>query len=192
MSVYCNRDFYDKDFINYIYSDKKRVRECIDDLDIGKSLKQKIKARIDVSWYYKMIKRHGEVPDILNRTLHILYLTIHELNYCDKVYAGRHSTRDLFDRYLGSGSYLSGVASRYSSNSLSQIILAGYDTFDEVNREEEKLVDKVFVGSLDTYNLKLGGNHEYHPNYHGAGRARVQYVGRRKWKLRDKILSGEY
>jgi len=86
---------------------------------------------------------------------HLIYKTTNNLN--SKVYIGVHSTKNINDSYLGSGTYLKSAISKHGSNNFTKEILFNFNTRKEALLKEEELVNNDFVLDSNTYNLKLGG-----------------------------------
>ena len=97
------------------------------------------------------------VSDIVGKdgNYHILYKTTNRVN--GKYYYGVHSTRDLFDGYLGSGVALQKAINAYGKQSFDNEILEFFDTREELLKAEADLVTEDVVKSDKTYNLSLGG-----------------------------------
>lgn len=74
-----------------------------------------------------------------------------------KIYIGKHSTDDLDDGYMGSGSKLRRAQKRDGIENFSKKILRFCDTLDDALTYEAELVDESFIKRYDTYNSILGG-----------------------------------
>lgn len=74
-----------------------------------------------------------------------------------KVYIGKHQTKDLDDRYLGSGKYLNHAIKKYGRENFEKKILHIFDTKEEMNLKEAELVTEEFCERKDTFNICPGG-----------------------------------
>jgi len=101
---------------------------------------------------------------------YIVYQTINKIN--KKIYIGVHSTEnpDVFDHYLGNGSYDNKPSSynkaethfhqalmKYGVSNFYRKTLKVFDTLDEAKKFESIIVDEAFIRRTDTYNMTLGG-----------------------------------
>ncbi len=92
----------------------------------------------------------------INRIMHyVIYKTTNILN--NKIYVGKHTTKNLDDGYLGSGYVLLKALKKYGKESFIKEIIIHCKSLEELNITEAKLVDKDFVKRKDTYNTALGG-----------------------------------
>ena len=71
-----------------------------------------------------------------------------------KYYIGKHQTKDLDDRYMGSGKLLKLAINKYGIEYFVKEILHIFDTEEDMNSKEKELV----VISEQTYNLNEGGH----------------------------------
>lgn len=72
-------------------------------------------------------------------------------------YIGRHSTDNLNDGYLGSGTILKRAIKKYGKHNFEIIILDYYDSFEELVKEEEYIVTLEYCNNDDNYNIVPGG-----------------------------------
>lgn len=89
------------------------------------------------------------------KVYHFVYKTTNLIN--QKIYIGKHSTKNLEDGYLGSGKYFFRAIKKYGKENFKREILKQFETSDEAFSYEAKLVTKDFVLREDNYNLKIGG-----------------------------------
>jgi group I intron endonuclease len=100
---------------------------------------------------------------IQDKTYYILYQTTNLVN--QKIYVGKHVTKNLNDGYIGSGKLLKKAIGRYGIENFCRTILQECLSFEELNKAEAEVVTEEFIARDDTYNLTLGGNGGwYHVN----------------------------
>ncbi len=85
-----------------------------------------------------------------------LYEIKNKLN--NKIYIGIHSTEDIDDGYMGSGTLIVQSISKYGKNNFIKTILEYCDNRELLIELEKKIVNKEFVNRRDTYNLVVGGS----------------------------------
>lgn len=86
---------------------------------------------------------------------YIIYETINLVN--GKSYIGYHSTKDLNDNYLGSGTALKLAIEKYGKENFARNILYAFPTKEEALKKEREIVNEEFIKKDDNYNLKYGG-----------------------------------
>ena len=91
---------------------------------------------------------------------HYVYQVENVINH--KIYVGKHSTADMNDGYMGSGTLLSKAIAKYGIENFRKTIIREFETEDEALLFEAQIVDENFVSRDDTYNLNLGGNGSWH------------------------------
>ena len=75
----------------------------------------------------------------------------------NKIYIGKHQTKDPNDGYMGSGKMLRRAQKKYGIENFIKEILYIFDTEDEMNAKEKELVTEEFCLREDTYNICIGG-----------------------------------
>lgn len=88
-----------------------------------------------------------------------MYYTIYQIlnNVNGKIYIGMHKTKDLNDRYMGSGKLLNRARNKYGDENFTKTILFVYSSAEKMISKEIELVNEEFIIRKDTYNLKQGG-----------------------------------
>ena len=86
---------------------------------------------------------------------HLVYKTTNVIN--KKIYIGIHSTRNIDDGYLGSGTAFKRALIKYGKDNFDRIILHNFNTREEAIEKEKDLVNYEFVLNKETYNLVTGG-----------------------------------
>lgn len=75
----------------------------------------------------------------------------------NKIYIGIHSTKNLDDKYFGSGTKLKQAISKYGKENFKKEILEFFNSPEEMFLREAEIVNKNFIKSTETYNINLGG-----------------------------------
>ncbi len=86
---------------------------------------------------------------------HYVYETKNLIN--NKIYVGKHSTNNLDDEYIGSGTLLRRAINKHKKENFQKIILKYFNSKEEALKHEATIVTKEFVNRKDTYNLAIGG-----------------------------------
>lgn len=98
---------------------------------------------------------------------HLIYMIVNKIN--NKIYIGKHSTKNPYDSYMGSGKTLKAAIKKYGLENFEKTILYCFDSEDKAYLKESEIVTADFIKREDTYNLVLGGiGYNYgkmHPNY---------------------------
>jgi len=84
-----------------------------------------------------------------------IYKTTNNIN--DKIYIGKHKTKDLNDNYMGSGKNLRRSIEKYGIENFDKEILFIFDNEDDMNAKEAELVSELFVKEDTNYNICPGG-----------------------------------
>lgn len=79
----------------------------------------------------------------------------------NKFYYGVHSTDNLDDGYMGSGSVLKKSIKKYGKENFTKEIIADYPTRKEASNHEASIVTLDLIELKECYNLKTGGDNEY-------------------------------
>jgi hypothetical protein len=91
----------------------------------------------------------------VNRKYHFIYKTTNLLS--GRYYIGMHSTDNLDDGYLGSGSQLINAIKKHGKDNFVREILEFCSTREELHQKEEMLVTLNEVRNKDCMNMKVGG-----------------------------------
>lgn len=99
---------------------------------------------------------------------HYVYITLNTINV--KKYIGKHSTNNINDDYMGSGSILKEDINKYGRENFEKYIIKECSTSEEVFYLEKELSEKCKVVENDEwYNLMIGGegfhSGKLHPMY---------------------------
>ena len=90
-----------------------------------------------------------------NGNYHLIYMIVNKIN--NKIYIGKHSTKNPYDDYMGSGRAINAAINKYGLENFEKTILYCFDSEDKAYLKESEIVDENFVKRQDTYNMKCGG-----------------------------------
>lgn len=104
-----------------------------------------------------------KIDDYINKSKLIeehMYYTVYKITnkVNGKIYVGYHSTHNIDDGYMGSGKLIRRAVEKYGVDQFNKEILAVYNTKEDAEAEEKRIVDRDFTLREDTYNLSVGGN----------------------------------
>ena len=116
-----------------------------------------------------------------------VYKTTNIIN--EKIYIGKHKTKDLNDGYLGSGKYIQRAIEKYGIKNFNKEILFVYDNEQEMNEKESELVTEEFIKEKTNYNLCPGGKGGFGYINNNSDFDNQKKIGR---KTADKILEKKY
>ena len=89
------------------------------------------------------------------QTFYFLYKITNIVN--NKIYLGKHKTKNLDDGYFGSGKLLKRAISKYGRENFTLEILEQFNSEEELNQAEKELITEEFCQRKDNYNLCVGG-----------------------------------
>lgn len=92
----------------------------------------------------------------VKRKYHYFYKITNNLN--GHYYYGIHSTDDLDDGYMGSGTRLRYAYEKYGIENFTKEILKFFETREDAAKHEADVVNEVLVKDGDCYNIILGGD----------------------------------
>ncbi len=109
---------------------------------------------------------------------HYLYKTTNLIN--EKYYYGMHSTSNLKDEYLGSGTYLRRSIRKHGKENFKLEIIKFYKDREELKNAEKELVNEDLIKESLCMNLKPGGN--------GGWSIEQQRINGKNSKIKQDIL----
>jgi hypothetical protein len=92
---------------------------------------------------------------MLMKNFNVIYQITNLIN--GKIYIGAHSTDDICDNYWGSSKLLLIEIKKYGEEFFIREVLSTWPNAEEMFREEERIVNPIFINRTDTYNLGVGG-----------------------------------
>lgn len=86
---------------------------------------------------------------------HIIYKTTNLID--GKYYYGKHSTQDINDGYLGSGTLLKRAIEKHGAENFIRTIICECATAEDINKMEALIVTEEYVNDPNCYNMTIGG-----------------------------------
>lgn len=86
---------------------------------------------------------------------YLVYKIVNTVN--GKIYIGKHSTKNPYDGYMGSGLKIGQAIKKYGIQNFTKEILYCFDKEDDAFLKEAEIVNLEFVNKNNTYNLVPGG-----------------------------------
>ena len=118
---------------------------------------------------------------------HLVYQITNLVN--GKIYIGKHTTKNPYDNYMGSGKGIIRALKKYGIGNFTKEILFCFDKETDAFLKEGELVTQEFVDRDDTYNMIVGGkgyqSGEAHPFY-GGGENHPCYGKHQSQETREK------
>lgn len=93
------------------------------------------------------------------RKYHIIYQITNTIN--GHIYIGAHSTDNVNDGYMGSGTNIKRAIKKYGKAKFHKEVLFTYDNSYDMFDKEAELVSDSFIMRNDTYNIVVGGRGGY-------------------------------
>lgn len=87
--------------------------------------------------------------------LHFLYKTTNLIN--NKIYYGKHSTKNINDGYLGSGLLLKKAILKYGKENFKREIISMHECVRSLDMAERQFITQSLITSNSCYNLATGG-----------------------------------
>lgn len=137
--------------------------------------------------YSDQIKVNCPLAHDENGYYHLIYRITNRRN--GKIYIGKHTTKNPYDGYLGSGKAIKLAIEKYKSENFIKEILYCFIDETEAYLKEEELVTQEFVERNDTYNMMPGGKGA------SSGEGCLWYGKHHTQEAKDKIsnsLKGKY
>ena len=97
-----------------------------------------------------------------SKKYHYIYKTTNKLN--GKYYIGMHSTNNLNDDYIGSGTLLKRSLNKYGKENHNIDILYFFNTREELQSKEKEIITLQEIAKKECMNLKIGGIGGFPPN----------------------------
>lgn len=86
---------------------------------------------------------------------YIIYQITNLIN--NKIYVGKHQTKNIDDSYMGSGKLIKDAIKKYGIENFKKEILFWFDNESDMNKKEAELITEEFCLRENTYNLCPGG-----------------------------------
>ena len=91
----------------------------------------------------------------IDKKYHYLYKTTNLIN--NKYYYGIHSTNNIDDGYLGSGTYLRRAIRKYGKDNFKREIIKQFDNRDELVNAEQEIITETVIKDKYCMNCQYGG-----------------------------------
>lgn len=86
---------------------------------------------------------------------YLIYKTTNLKN--GKIYIGKHTTKNPYDNYMGSGNLIIQAIKKYGIENFTKEILFCFTTEEDAFLKENEIVTQKFIDRDDTYNIAIGG-----------------------------------
>jgi len=100
-----------------------------------------------------------------------------------EIYVGQHITKNLDDKYIGSGTRFRNSVNKYGVENFSKEIIYVFNNFDDMNNKEIEIVNEDFIKRKDTLNILLGGT-----NFNTSGFVTARLKGNTVYELVDSDM----
>jgi len=90
-----------------------------------------------------------------DKKYHVVYKTTNKKT--KRIYIGVHSTDNLNDGYMGSGTWVRYALKKYGLHNFDREILFNFRSRCEALKKEKEIVTKKFIIENEVYNIALGG-----------------------------------
>ena len=90
------------------------------------------------------------------KKFHFIYKTTNILN--NKFYIGMHSTTNLKDGYVGSGTHLRHAIRKYGVANFKFEIIEWCDNRENLIQREKEIITEEYINDANCYNMKPGGS----------------------------------
>lgn len=117
---------------------------------------------------------------------YLIYITTNIVN--NKIYIGKHKTKNLQDGYIGSGRLLNRAIQKYGIENFKVEILYFCNSEEELNLKEKELVTEEFCLREDTYNLCVGG----HGGFSYINRSNIRGMLGKKQSIKQKKAASNF
>lgn len=114
---------------------------------------------------------------------HLIYMIVNKIN--NKIYIGKHTTKNPYDDYMGSGKSLKAAIQKHGKHNFEKIILFSLFTENEAFLKEAEIVTPEFINRKDTYNLKCGGKGNF--SFDIQGKKHPMYGKKHSSKTKKKL-----
>ena len=132
--------------------------------------------------YQSKIKVSCSLVHDENGYYHLVYKIVNTVN--GKIYIGKHSTKDPYDDYMGSGVRILQAIKKYGLENFTKEILFCYNCEENAFLKEAEIVNEEFIKSENTYNVVLGG---YMNNGSWCGKNAPMYGKKHTKETKEKL-----
>lgn len=121
---------------------------------------------------------------------HLIYQITNLVN--GKFYIGKHTTKNPYDNYMGSGKIIKKALEKYGIENFTKEILFCFNNEQKAFMKEEEIVSQKFIDRKDTYNMVVGGigfhSGKEHPYYGRCGEKHPLYGKHITEEHKEKLL----
>jgi group I intron endonuclease len=117
------------------------------------------------------------------KKFHFIYKTTNLLN--NKFYIGMHSTSNLKDGYIGSGTNLRRAVRKYGIDNFKFEILEWCSNRDELIKREVEIITEEYINDYNCYNMKHGGEGGFNNQEHQFKCSQAAGIKHRERMLND-------
>lgn len=120
----------------------------------------------------------------MEKQFNYVYIITNIIN--GKQYVGDHSTNNINDEYLGSGSYIKNAIFKYGKENFKREILEEFDSKEEAFNSQEKYIQQYNTLIPNGYNISPKGGHQISGGFNKKSRKKLSNTRKEKGLSKGK------